>query len=197
QVARLDDGTRLTLDTASAVDVRYSQTERVVRLRAGRVFFTIAADARPFEVVAGPVVIRDIGTAFSVDRDGDDVRVAVRQGEVALAPDGQGAPPRSLRAGEAGGYRDGRLTAPARIDPQIAFAWLDHHLFFQQRPLWEVVDELRRYYRGWIIIATPALRDLKVSGGYNLDDPVAAVRDLARLSGASLVSVSDRLLILR
>jgi transmembrane sensor len=197
QTAQLDDGTRLVLDSASAVDVSYSGTQRIVRLREGRAFFSVAQDTRPFEVVAGSVVIRDVGTSFSVDRFDGEVRVAVSQGEVALTPADRNTPEQHLRAGEEGGYRDGHLIASAMIDPQIAFAWLDHRLFFQQRPLAEVVDALRRYHRGWIVIANPALSGLKVSGGYNLNDPVAAIRDLARLSGASLIRVSDRLLILR
>ncbi len=198
RVDRLDDGTRLVLDTASAVDVSYSGTQRTVQLREGRVFFSVAPDARPFQVLAGDVAIRDIGTEFSVDRFDGEVRVVVRQGEVALASGDPGTLEQHLRAGEEGGYRNGRVILPAqKIDPQIAFAWLDHRLFFQQRPLAEVVDELRRYHRGWIVIANPTLQGIKVSGGYNLDDPVAAIRDLARLSGASLMRVSDRVLVLR
>ncbi|HEY0182622.1 MAG TPA: FecR domain-containing protein [Rhodopila sp.] len=197
RVDQLGDGTRLVLDSASAVDVSFSETQRTVQLREGRAFFAVAADARPFEVVAGDVVIRDVGTSFSVDRFDGAVRVTVRQGEVALLTGGHGSLEQHLHAREEGGYRAGHLIAPATIDPQIAFAWLDNRLFFQRRPLGEVVDALRRYHRGWIVIANPGLRSLKVSGGYNLSDPVGAIRDLARLSGASLTQVSDRLLILR
>jgi transmembrane sensor len=197
QAARLDDGTRLVLDTASAADISYTARQRQVRLRAGRIFVTVAPDSRPFAVVAGDVVVRDIGTAFSVERDGDAVRVVVRQGEVGVTGAAAGAVELHLHAGEAGGYTDEQIMPATAIAPDIAFAWLDHRLFFQRRPLGEVVDELRRYQRGWIVIANPALKDIKVSGGYDLDDPAAAIRDLARLSGASLVRVSDRLLILR
>ncbi len=195
QLARLDDGTQLVLDTASAVDIRYTDGQRQITLKDGRIFVTVAPNGRPFQVVAGNVVIRDIGTAFSVERNGDAVTVAVRQGEVRVKA--HGATELDLHANEAGGYADGRMTAATPITPDIAFAWLDHRLFFQERPLGEVVDALRRYQRGWIVLANPALRRIKVSGGYDLRDPAAAIRDLARLSGASLIRVSDRLLILR
>ncbi len=197
QVAQLEDGTQLVLDTASAVDVRYNGGQRQVILKDGRIFVSVAPDGRPFQVVAGSTVIRDIGTAFSVERDGDAVTVAVRQGEVGIRSGAQGTPELHLRANEAGGYANGRMREAMPVTPDIAFAWLDHRLFFQEQPLGAVVDALRRYQRGWIVVANPALRRIKVSGGYDLRDPVAAIHDLARLSGASFIHVSDRLLILR
>ncbi|WP_068079794.1 FecR family protein [Novosphingobium rosa] len=199
EVAQLDDGTKLVLDSGAAVDVAYTATERRMVLRDGRAFFAVGKDAggapRAFRVAAGRIVVRDIGTRFSVEKAGDAVRVAVEQGEVALRPDGAG-PEQHLTAGQTGGYADGFL--PVHAAPaDITFAWLDHRLFFSQARLGDVVQDLRRYHRGWIILANPRLAALKVSGGYDTRDPASAMADLARLSGGTLIRLSDRLLILR
>jgi len=52
-------------------------------LDSGEAYFDVVHDAkRPFTVYAGNRRITDIGTKFSVFRNGDDVRVTVREGRV-------------------------------------------------------------------------------------------------------------------
>lgn len=190
----LADGSTLTLDTASAVDFKASETGRDLTVQDGRVFIAVHHEARPFRVHVGDVTIRDIGTAFSVERRDGIVTVAVRQGEVSLTtPSGE----ESLTAGQGASVLHGALQPAQTIDPSLTFAWLDHRLFFQNAPLGQVVAQLRRYQRGWIVIAKPSLAAIKVSGGYDLRAPSAAILDLARLSGATVTRVSDRILILR
>lgn len=196
ETARLTDGTKLVLDSDTAVDLAYSRDERHIELRDGRAYFDVGQDRRPFRVTVNGIAIRDIGTRFSVERDGDLVRVAVQDGEVALFAHGGKESGQHLRVGQVGGYDHGYI--PVRAVPiDISFAWLDHRLFFEQAPLGQVVEQLRRYHRGWIVIADAKLATIRISGGYDTRDVSAAAEDIARLSGASLIRVSDRLLILR
>ncbi len=196
QAARLTDGTRLVLDSDSAVDLVFSPEERRIDIRAGRAFFDVGADKRPFRIVANGVSIRDIGTRFSVERDGDAVRVAVWDGEVAVQPGSERSTEQMLRAGQTGGFA-GKFLPVRTVPADISFAWLEHRLFFEQATLGEVVGALRRYHRGWIVIGNARLAAMQVSGGYDTQDVPAAIEDLARLSGATLTRVSDRLLVLR
>jgi transmembrane sensor len=196
QTVRLADGSRLVLDSGAAVDVTFSGEARTVTLRAGRAFVDVGKDPRPFRVLAGDVALRDIGTRFSIDRRGSGAQVAVDSGEVALRPSDTTTSEQHLRGGEVGCYDAGFL--PVHTEPRdMTFAWLDHRLFFAQAPLGQVVEALRRYHRGWIVIANPRLAAIRVSGGYDTRDTPAAMADLARLSRASLIRVSDHLLILR
>lgn len=189
----LPDGSRLTLDTDTAVDFSMNPAERRLTLRDGRVFIAVQHQARPFRVHVNSITVEDIGTEFSVERHEAQVTVIVRQGAVSVTtPSGEA----QLRAGQAATVIDGRLQPTQTIDPSMAFAWLDHRLYFQDARLGDVVAALRRYQRGWIIIARPSLAALRVSGGYDLRAPAAAILDLAKLSGASVTRLSDRLLIL-
>jgi transmembrane sensor len=186
---RLDDGTRLVLDSGSAADVAFG-AERVITLRAGRILVDVAADKRPLAVHAGDMVIRDIGTRFSVERRGDAVLVAVADGAVELRADGRA---RMLRAGQRGGIGG----AIAAVDEPRDFGWTRHRLYFSDRPLGDIADELRRYHRGWIFVANDRVAATRISGGLSLDDPAAAMAELARLGGGTLTRVSDHILILR
>ncbi|EMV9186455.1 hypothetical protein AADU03_005377, partial [Escherichia coli] len=50
-----------------------------------------------------------------------------------------------------------------------------------QRPLAEVLDELERYVPGRIVLTDGALRQHKVSGVFDLQDPGALLKTLERL----------------
>jgi transmembrane sensor len=86
RLARLADGSRVQLNTNSAILVEFNQEFREITLVKGEVFFEVAKDAqRPFRVYAGRDRIQAVGTAFSVYMREHDVSVTVTEGRVALA----------------------------------------------------------------------------------------------------------------
>ena len=83
QAVRLADGTQVELNTNTRLHADVNGLSRTVMLDSGEAYFDVVHDAkRPFTVYAGNRRITDIGTKFSVFRDGDDVRVTVREGKV-------------------------------------------------------------------------------------------------------------------
>ena len=83
----LADGSRVTLNTDSAIRVTVTPHERGVELERGEAFFEVAHDPnRPFVVSAGRQRVVAVGTQFSVRRDGEDVEVIVSEGTVRLEP---------------------------------------------------------------------------------------------------------------
>src|SRR5688572_21604466 len=88
----LADGSRVTLNTDTALTVRYATSSRRVELERGEAIFAVKHDAaRPFEVAARQTVTRALGTEFNVDRRSDRIRVSVIEGVVrvsAAADDG-------------------------------------------------------------------------------------------------------------
>jgi len=195
--ARLDDGTVVMLDSGSAIDADMNGDGREVRLLRGRAFVTVAPDARPFRMTSGDAVIRDIGTRFAVSRDAGREQVAVQEGVVELRATADAPAHAVLRAGQGSEAAGGTLGAVRTIEPFEAFGWTRQRLYFSGRPLGDVVAELRRYHRGWIVVANRDAAAMRISGGLRLDDPDAAMAELARLSGTRLTRVAGRLLILR
>ena len=84
RVITLTDGSTIHLNTRSRVSIRFSATRRAAQLLQGEALFTIQHDPnRPFEVVTGLTVIRDVGTQFDVHRKTSDAAVVtVIQGQV-------------------------------------------------------------------------------------------------------------------
>ena len=85
---QLDDGSRLWLDGATRLEVRYYPTRREVTLFDGQALFSVEEDAtRPFQVRAGPLRATVTGARFAVRHAPDaahheQVHVAVEQGRV-------------------------------------------------------------------------------------------------------------------
>lgn len=197
KVVSLEDDTRVELDSASAIDVDYNEQERTVTLRRGRVMVDIAPDQRPFRLVVGDAVIRDVGTSFAAERIGAGTRVAVSDGAVGIRWRGDEADLAVLRAGQAGGLLSNGALPARPANDQLDFGWRRGRVYFSQAPLSEVVARLRRYHKGWIVIADDRIAHLPITGGIDSARPAEAMTELARLSGGELVRVTDRLLILR
>jgi ferric-dicitrate binding protein FerR (iron transport regulator) len=81
----LKDGSRVTLNTASKIEVDMRKDRRLVRLVEGEAFFDVTHDAiRPFKVRAGNAVLSDVGTQFNVDMRPTRTTVTVIEGRVAV-----------------------------------------------------------------------------------------------------------------
>ncbi|MCG2842087.1 FecR domain-containing protein [Sandaracinobacter sp. RS1-74] len=195
---RLEDGSRVDLGPGSAIAVAYESGERRVRLLRGRAYFEVRRDpARPFRVEAGGLRTTVLGTGFEMGLEEDGASVAVRHGLVQVDyPDGE--PPLSERLG--GGQRiDIRWSGDARrqqVRADRIAAWTDRKLIASDRPVGEVIDELRPWYGGVLLATGPGLREARVTGVYDLADPVAAVEALGQAHAARVQRISPWLVII-
>lgn len=173
----LTDGGQLLLNTDSALDVRYDQRQRLIRLRQGEIMVTTAADAagRPFYVQTPHGLIQALGTRFSVRLDGERTQVLVYEHQVRITPDH--AQPVLLDAGQQGGFT--RLGArPSEPLDAAQGAWSKGLLIANDQRLDRFVAELSRYRRGWLR-CDPAIADLRISGTFRLDDSEQTLRAVA------------------
>ncbi len=193
----LDDGSIVVLAPDSAIAVAYSATERRIDLLAGEAFFEVTANsARPFRVLARQIRATVVGTAFDMVRHADGAMIAVEQGTVrvdypAVSPPvtERLEPGQSVRVSWTGAV-DRRGGPPSQVA-----AWRRRQLIAQDQPMRDVIDQLRRYYRGAIIVADSALGDRPVTGVYNLSDPVDALRGIARAHGATVRQITPWVLV--
>ncbi len=194
----LADGSRVQLAPASALTVDLDGVGRVVRLLEGQAYFEVTPDpARSFRVTAGDVTAEVIGTAFDVRLGERGAAVAVGEGQVAV--DFAAAAPsdaQDLRAGDwvqvgwDGSLRRG--SAP----PDEAGSWRQGQIVIRDRPLADAVDDLRRYYAGLIVVTDDALGARRLSGVYNLADPVAALTAMAGVHDAVVRQISPWVLVI-
>ena len=197
RTAVLEDGTRVHLAPESAIEVSVDTSERRVRLIQGNAFFDVTRDpSKPFRVSSGDTVATVLGTAFEMRHDADLSAVAVQHGRVHVR-DGRAEPPLSaeLRAGawvrisEAGDSTRGKM-----LPDEIA-AWRRGELIARNRPAGEIVDILRRYHTGAIVMRSDTFAVRRVSGIYDLREPATTLGELAASHGAAVRRLSPWLLI--
>jgi len=163
----LPDGTRVWLNTASALNVHYSTDERRLELVDGEILVETGHDAtRRLVVHAGPSRMTALGTRFSVRFVEDESFLAVYDGRVEL----DAASRRQLvGAGEQISFGPGgrRQLEPASRAREV---WATGVLLAEDIPLGALVEELGRYIPGHLGVSPGAAR-LRVVGGFPLHDP--------------------------
>ncbi|THF62996.1 DUF4880 domain-containing protein [Pseudothauera nasutitermitis] len=167
----LADGTRILLNTATSIDVRYGAELRQIRLRSGEILVETAPDAarRPFLVSTAHGDVLPVGTRFSVRQDQGDgpIAVAVFDGTVEIRP-AHGAALR-LHAGQQSAFT-AQGTVPAHLLHAGQEAWRDGMLVVERMPLPDFIAELERYRPGRLS-CDPAVAHLRVSGAFPLHAP--------------------------
>ncbi|WP_239739738.1 MULTISPECIES: FecR family protein [Luteibacter] len=192
----LPDGSSIELGGATSVTTRYGHDERAIDLDAGEAFFRVAHAERPFVVNAGPLRIRDLGTAFNVRRTGDRVTVAVTEGRVQVSPTGAQGDDGTIELGAGREVSFDPETHAMRIldvDPATATAWRGHRLEFVNEPLSSVVDNVNRYSSRPIRLADPALGRLTFTGTVQVDTIDSWVAALPRVFPVRVDAYTDRL----
>jgi transmembrane sensor len=191
----LPDGSTVVLAPESAIDIAFDDRRRLVRLLAGRAFFEVAHDAdHPFVVAASNVETTVTGTAFDVRLADAEVEVSVQRGQVRVE-DASTTPPVHETLG-AGDWLKIDATGAVHRLQQPTPLWQRGQLVAIDRPVGDVVDELKAYFPGRILVTDDALAGKRVTGVYDLHDPAAALRALATAHGAKVHAISDWILIL-
>lgn len=193
----LEDGTHVRLGPDSAISVDYNQERRSVRLLAGQAWFDVARNPeRPFEVAARTVTTRVLGTAFDVRMIGPETSVDVARGRVRVSDHARlPAMVRELGAGEWVRIGpEGSVSAGLGESAQ-AGAWREREVHARSRTIEQVIDEVRPWYEGRIILMDGELGRRSVSGIYDLKDPAQALRAIVHPYGGRVTRVTPWLLI--
>lgn len=190
---RLPDGTRVTLNFSSRLQVRYYPRRRETVLDQGEAFFQVAADrSRPFTVDSGASQVRVVGTAFNLRAGPPALVVKVLEGKVELRPDRAAAEGRRLLlAAGAGLSVDSRDLSPHPVSAGADSVgdWRSGQLVFQQTPLAEVAADLARYLGQPVRLDGDArLAALSVSGVALTARPEVFLRSLPHLLPVRLVA---------
>lgn len=185
--ARLDDGSTLELNTASAARVQFTAAERRVELESGEAHFEVAHDtARPFVVHAGGVAVRAVGTAFNVRFVSGAVEVTVTEGKVAAGPASSAAGATLVAANQRLAIPLAAAGPPPAVEPlalaevRAVLAWQRRAADFSDTPLAEVAARFNRHNVLQLVVADPGLGARRIGGMFALDDVEAFVRLLER-----------------
>lgn len=187
---RLEDGTQLTLNTKSAVDVRFETQQRVVRLWFGEIAIATAKDPlqRPFRVLTRQGQLTALGTEFTVRQQAHTTWLAVQQHavEVVLADD----PTQKciVRAGQSLQFSAETLGEITPLDDEQT-SWTQGVLSFSDKPLGEIIAKLSRYRNG-VLRCDPGVAGLRLSGTFPLDNTDMVLSVIAKTLPVKIQSMT-------
>lgn len=195
----LPDGTQVTLNTETEIDVAFERDKRLVHLLKGEAFFNVAHDAsRPFTVAAADRHITALGTQFDVRLDAAALRVVLVTGRVhvaraaAIGADKKPGADMDLLPGD---RLTAALGAPVVIErlPDVAAetSWLRGLVEFSDAPLGEAVNELNRYAEEPLVIRDREVAELRISGVFRTGDPARFARVISELVPVEIVRADN------
>ena len=197
RTVQLQDGSALTLNAGSNVDVVFTETERRILLHSGELFVEVAKNPnRPFIVETPRGEARAVGTAFGVRVRDDTASVLVTEGVVDVkAHTGE---PQRLRMNQSVKLADQiGLVNDRRIeDVTAALGWREQRLFFSNVALAEFVEEMNRYSYQHMVIVDSELSSVRVGGAFSAGDTDAAVTMLEAGFAVKAVQVTPLLTLL-
>jgi transmembrane sensor len=165
----LPDGTELMLNTATAVDLLFTESERRVRLITGEIHISTAQDPhRTFLVQTQQGVAQPLGTRFTVEIRNAVTKVAVFEGAVKVVP--ADAKATVLKAGQEGSFSRTAVQAALSTRNTSSPPWTDGSLLAKAMRLDDFLRELGRY-SPHPLSCDPAVASFRVSGSF----PVANV----------------------
>ncbi|MBY9067456.1 FecR domain-containing protein [Hyphomonas sp. WL0036] len=193
----LEDGSAVTLAGGSRLTVAFADHGRHARLLDGDAYFHVAVDAgRPFWVETEELQVKVLGTQFElINRPGQST-VSVSEGRVQVSAV-QGMSGARLGAGERAKVARGGGVTVSRVDPERIAVWRDQRLVYNNASLGELILDVNRYRRGGIYLASPDLRDLKVTTTFRTDQIDVAVPAIAASLGLDIVRSDTGEIILR
>ena len=182
----LPDGSELTLDASSRLEVDYSAPRRLTRLLEGAAFFAVQRDVdRPFVVAARGVSVTVLGTRFGVEIDGGQgVVVQVESGRVRVDAFGRS---HELTAGQSLRAFEGETLLKNVARPA---AWRSGEIEFDAVPLAEALARVERY-SATSLRATPAAGRLRISGKLRVADAHDWLASLPRVLPVRLKTLPD------
>lgn len=202
----LADGSEVLLNTDSAVSVRYDQSIRRIVLHHGQARFMVVADAaRPYQVEAGELAVRALGTVFDVYRQAnDDIDVFVEEHAVAASllsqeqKTGNNLSATKIKQGEQlrYGHDSRKLDVAKPADSELSNAWTQHQVIVDDRPLAELIAEIERYRPGRVFLRDNDLKNLRVSGLFSMADPDVALDKVANILKLRQTRIAGRWVIL-
>lgn len=198
----LPDGSRVTLNTDSRLELAYTRTERRVRLSHGEALFEVAKDPEhPFIVVAGNHAVRALGTSFVVRND-REWAVTLLEGQVRVE-DMQSANKPERFSALTVSTPGQRVTLNESTAPRLEVtaldrvtAWRQGEVRLDNTPLADAVAEMNRYSPSKLTIEDPLLGAIRVTGVFRTGDSTSFARAVSHAYGLQIEASSRQIRLL-
>ena len=181
----LADGSTLMLNTNTALDIDFSDHQRLIKLYQGEVLITVAKDkSRPLIIATAQGTARALGTKFNVKTNAETTQVAVVESKVETCtkPSLFSFSQKScitLYPDQSTSFSAKQLDAVSNVDAEGIAGWSTGTLSIDNQPLNQVLAELQRYSPAQIQFNEDEISQLRVSGVLPLNDMAQSLNLLA------------------
>ena len=196
RVVPLSDGSFISINTQSAVEVMMRSDSREITLTRGEAWFQVAHDnKRPFIVSVGQIRVRAVGTAFSVRRHGEDADVQVTAGMVETWTVGEEDRRVQVAAGSKAYVAEYESPKPIAASANIkrSLAWREGQIVLEGETLDDAVAQFNRYNVKKLVIVDPNLAEEKLVGQFRATNPQNFARAVATTLRAHVDETVDQI----
>ncbi|WP_162786445.1 FecR family protein [Hyphomonas sp. CACIAM 19H1] len=158
----LADGSVVTLNTASRLEVTYSGGARAVTLLEGQAIFEVAPGQVPFVARAGESLTTALGTEFDIWLRPEGAAITLIEGAVKVSRAGDARTDR-LAPGQKLEFRGGEVLI-TDVDVAEAAGWKTGMIRFRDVPLAEAIEEMNRYSETRLSVPDTDLASARFSG---------------------------------
>jgi transmembrane sensor len=142
----LDDGSMVTANANSAMEIVYYRHQRLVKLSRGEAIFEVTKDpSRPFIVETPQAKVTVLGTRFAVNQLSKKVRISVDHGRVQVARADGRELALILHDGEVAEIDETAAAHKVNRNAADSFSFINGHIVFDRADMFEVADTLSRY----------------------------------------------------
>lgn len=194
----LEDGTRIDMNAASRITVRFERGERHVSMGDAQAYFDVAKDPkRPFLIDAGDTQVRVVGTAFDVRRRDGFVAVAVQRGLVEVRPTTDpAAASYRLKPGQGLSHTEGQAGAQvSSVATEEILGWREGRLIYRDQPLSVIAADLNRLFDRPVKLGDARAASMRLSGVLIVDRQDAMIGRLSNLLPVQATTTPEAIVI--
>ncbi len=187
----LADGSQVTLNTDSALDVHLDDSTRQLTLHRGELWLAVLPDprvpARAFDILTRVGHLQTQAARFTARDHGQAVQVDVMEGTVRFRGKASAAEDR-IAPGQSAWCTASGTARRVPVAPGVP-GWTQGMLVANDMPLQDFLAELSRYRRG-VLQCAPSVAALRISGAFPVDDIDRVLASLAQTLPVSVHTVT-------
>lgn len=191
---KLDDGTQVSLNTQTTVDVYFDNKQRALFLRQGEIYIETAKDAadknRPFFVISPEGTLQALGTRFNVRLLSGKTQVSVYEGAVEVTPKQIKHESLIIKQGKGTSFTENSFNPINTLSATKAM-WQTGMLVADDMRLVDFISELNRYFKG-TLQCDPNIANMKIAGAFPVTNTQKSLNMLVDTYPVTIVSKNGR-----
>lgn len=194
----LPDGSRLQMNSQTAVSLDFDNGSRHVQLLKGEAYFEVVHDAaHPFRVTAGHGTVTVTGTAFNVAREKALDLVHLDSGRIKVSRDGVQSNTVAMSPGQTATIDEAEIAFLPEDEGQQRLAWRKGWIQISAIPLRDALAQIERHTHLTVVTLPTVSLNTPVSGSFRIAEADAAIESVATAAGARIARLPGGIIFIR